>query len=68
MAADLAVFYSNKRGDRKALVTYTSPKHVTKPAGAPLGAVRLRQEDGTIVGNPDGVPAEARAAREDFPM
>ena len=52
MAADLAAFYSELREERKALVTYTNPKHITKPNGAPLGAVKLRAEDGTIVGRP----------------
>ena len=52
MAADLAAFYSELRDERKALVAYTSPRHITKPNGAPLGAVRLREEDGTILGRP----------------
>jgi len=52
MAADLAAFYSEAREERKALVTYTSPRHITKPKGAPLGAVKLREEDGTIVARP----------------
>ena len=51
-AADLAAFYSELRDERKALVAYTSPRHITKPNGAPLGAVRLREEDGTILGRP----------------
>ena len=43
-------------------------RHVTKPNGAPLGAVKLRQEGGTIVANPAGkrtlVPPDVVAARE----
>ena len=31
MAADLAAFYSDLRNEARADVTYTSPKHVTKP-------------------------------------
>ena len=42
MAADLAAFYSDLRNEARADVTYTSPKHVTKPPRAPPGAVRLR--------------------------
>lgn len=64
MAADLAAFYSDLRDERKALVTYASPKHVLKPNGAPLGAVRLREEGGTIVANPAGSPLVPPAVRE----
>ena len=66
MSADLAAFYSELRDDGKALVTYASPKHVTKPNGAPLGAVKLRKEGGTIVGRPssDMIPDEVKALRE----
>ena len=34
MAADLAAFYSEMRDENKVLVTYTSPRHITKPKGA----------------------------------
>jgi hypothetical protein len=66
MAADLAAFYSEARDERKALVTYAAPRHVIKPSGAPLGAVRLREEGGSIVGNPNSelVPSEVREARD----
>ena len=67
MAADLAAFYSEARDEKKALVTYTAPRHITKPNGAPLGAVKLRVEDGTIVGLPltsEHIPEEVMAARE----
>jgi predicted ribosome quality control (RQC) complex YloA/Tae2 family protein len=67
MAADLAAFYSELREERKALVTLASPRHVTKPKGAPLGAVKLREESGTIVARPstsEHIPAEARELRE----
>ena len=64
MAADLAAFYSDLRNEARADVTYTSPKHVTKPPRAPPGAVRLRDELGTHVGRPDAgarrVQGEAR--------
>ena len=67
MAADLAAFYSEARDEKKALVTYARPKHVTKPKGAPLGAVKLREEGGTIVGRPTNsefIPSEVRDLRE----
>ena len=50
-AADLAAYFSELRGERRARVTFTSPKHVTKPRGAPLGAVLLRKEQ-TLHGVP----------------
>ena len=34
----------------QARVSYTSPKHVSKPRGAPLGAVGLKKELGTLLG------------------
>ena len=52
MAADLAAFYSDLKNERKALVVYASPKHVTKPKGAPVGAVQIREELGSWVGIP----------------
>ena len=52
-AADLAAYYSELRDERRARVAYTSPRHVSKPKGAPLGAVRLAKEDGTVLGVPD---------------
>jgi predicted ribosome quality control (RQC) complex YloA/Tae2 family protein len=63
MAADLAAFYSDLRNEARADVTYTSPKHVTKPPRAPPGAVRLREELGTHVGRPDQVPDECKEKR-----
>lgn len=66
MAANLAAYYSDLRTERKAIVSYTSPKHITKPARAPLGAVRIRKEEGTWLGQPDGVPEELKLARERF--
>lgn len=63
MAADLAAFYSDLRNELRADVTYTSPKHVSKPPCAPPGAVTLRKELGTAVGRPDEVPDECKAAR-----
>ena len=67
MAADLAAFYSEARDENKALVTFAAPRHVTKPKGAPLGAVKLREEGGTIVGRPlnsELIPGEILKARE----
>lgn len=63
MAADLAAFYSDLRNELRADVTYTSPKHVSKPPCAPPGAVTLRKELGTAVGRPDQVHEECKAAR-----
>lgn len=67
MAADLAAFYSEMRDENKVLVSYAEPRHVTKPNGAPLGAVKLREEGGTIVGRPtssDLLPPELYEHRE----
>lgn len=64
-AANIAAFYSDGRNERKVLVTMTSAKHITKPRGAPLGAVQVRQEEDVLTGMPEDVPEllqEARAA------
>mmetsp|Transcript_8291 Transcript_8291/g.19812 ORF Transcript_8291/g.19812 Transcript_8291/m.19812 type:complete len:363 (+) Transcript_8291:13-1101(+) len=66
MAANLAAFYSDSRGERKVIVTYTSPKHVRKLPGSRLGTVQLRQEDGTWMANPDEVPEEVKIDRDRF--
>ena len=63
-AADLAIFYSDARSEASFDVTTTEPKHLLKPRGAPLGAVKLRQESGTLVGRPDNVPEECKEARD----
>jgi predicted ribosome quality control (RQC) complex YloA/Tae2 family protein len=63
--ADLAIFYSDLRNENKAEVTAAEPKHVQKPRGAPLGAVKLREEWKTFVGRPDQVPEELKEAREE---
>ena len=63
-AADLAVFYSDARTERKAEVTTAEPKHITKPRGAPPGAVTLRQEGKTLVGRPENVSEDLKEARE----
>ncbi|KAL3917841.1 MAG: hypothetical protein SGPRY_006246 [Prymnesium sp.] len=57
---------SDMRNERKATITFTSPKHLKKPKGAPLGAVRLLKEDGTWLGKPGDVPEELKRAREQF--
>ena len=62
-AADLAAFYSDGRTEVKVPVTVAEPKHVVKPRGAPLGAVKLRQEGEVLYGCPDGVPEELHQAR-----
>ncbi|GKY96793.1 hypothetical protein MPSEU_000638500 [Mayamaea pseudoterrestris] len=64
LAANLALFYSDARNERKAPVTVTLAKHVQKPRGAPLGAVKLRQEDRVIIGIADNVPDDLKEARE----
>ena len=63
-AANLAAFYSDARTERRAEVTTAEPKHITKPRGAPPGAVTLRQEGKTLLGRPDDVPEELKEARE----
>lgn len=57
-AANLAAFYSEARTEQKAAISMADPKHISKPRGAPLGAVKIREELGTIFGNPFDVPEE----------
>lgn len=64
-AANLAAFYSDARNERKAEITCAEPKHVQKPRGAPLGAVKLREELYTLVGRPEDVPEELKQARDE---
>jgi hypothetical protein len=64
-AADLACFYSDFRAERSASVTAAKPKHLQKPRGAPLGAVKLREEWNVYTGYPDAVPDELKQAREE---
>jgi predicted ribosome quality control (RQC) complex YloA/Tae2 family protein len=63
-AADLAAFYSDARTERRAEITTAEPKHITKPRGAPPGAVTLRQEGKTLLGKPEDVAEELKEARE----
>jgi predicted ribosome quality control (RQC) complex YloA/Tae2 family protein len=63
-AANLAAFYSNARTETKAAITTAEPKHITKPRGAPMGAVSLRQEGKTIIGRPGDVSDDLKEARE----
>jgi predicted ribosome quality control (RQC) complex YloA/Tae2 family protein len=63
-AADLAIFYSDLRNENKAEVTAAEPKHILKPRGAPLGAVKIREEWKTFVGRPDYVPDDLKEARD----
>ena len=65
LAANVAIFYSDARSERRAPVTVASPKHIVKPRHAPLGAVQLRQEDQVIVGIPADVPDELKQARDE---
>lgn len=64
-AADLAAFYSDARTERKAPITTADAKHIQKPRGAPLGAVKVRQERETWVGFPENVDDELKVAREE---
>jgi len=63
MAADLAAFYSDLRTERKADVSYALPKYVTKPPRAPPGAVKVKKEEGVILGRPEDVPEECKERR-----
>jgi len=63
--ANLAAFYSEARTERKAVVTLAEPKHIQKPRGAPLGAVKLRHELGSMIGLPHDVAEELKLAREE---
>jgi len=63
--ADLAIFYSDLRNENKAEVTAAEPKHIQKPRGSPLGAVKLREEWKTFVGRPNNVPDELKEARQE---
>jgi NFACT N-terminal and middle domains/NFACT protein RNA binding domain len=65
LAANVAVFYSDARSERRADVTVASPKHIIKPRNAPMGAVQLRQEDKVVVGFPSDVPEDLRLARDE---
>lgn len=64
-AANLAIFYSDARTERRAPVTVAAPKHIQKPRNAPLGAVKIREELMTMVGCPDDVPVELKEARDE---
>jgi len=71
LAANLALFYSNHRGENKAAVSLAEPKHVLKPQRAPLGTVKLRQELAVVMGCPFEVPQECidkRAEGEKAPV
>jgi hypothetical protein len=63
-AADLAIFYSDLRNEARAPVSAAEPKHLLKPRGAPLGAIKVREEWRTFVGRPNHVPEELKEARE----
>ena len=62
--ANVAAFYSDYRTETKAEITVADPKHVLKPRGAPLGAVKVREELYTLTGWPDRVSEELKLARE----
>jgi predicted ribosome quality control (RQC) complex YloA/Tae2 family protein len=64
-AANLAVFYSDNRTERKGEVTAAEAKHLLKPRGAPLGALKLREELKVLVGRPDDVPESLKLARDE---
>jgi len=63
-AADIAIFYSDLRTEARAPVSAAEPKHLLKPRGAPLGAIKVREEWRTFFGRPDQVPDELKEARE----
>lgn len=63
LAANVALFYSDLRSERRAEVTVTQAKHITKPRNAPLGAVTLRQELKVVSGIPSDVPETLTEAR-----
>jgi len=65
MAANLAAFYSEARSERKATITLAEPKHIQKPRGAPLGAIKLRKELKSMLGYPEDVPTELKEKREE---
>ena len=62
--ANVAAFYSDARTETKTDVTAAEPKHLLKPRGAPLGAVKVREELYTLTGWPDDVPDALKEARE----
>jgi predicted ribosome quality control (RQC) complex YloA/Tae2 family protein len=63
LAANLAAFYSDGRSERTVLVSAAEPKHILKPRGAPLGAIKLREELRVYKGYPNDVPDELKEAR-----
>jgi predicted ribosome quality control (RQC) complex YloA/Tae2 family protein len=63
LAADLAAFYSDGRTERRVPVSAAEPKHIQKPRGAPLGAVKIREELRVYNGRPDAVPDKFKEAR-----
>jgi len=65
LAANLAAFYSDARNEQKAQVMAAEPKHLLKPRGAPLGAVKTREELRSYVGRPDDVPESLKLARDE---
>lgn len=64
-AANLAIFYSDNRTEQKAQVTAAEAKHLLKPRGAPMGALKLREELRVLVGRPDDVPEDLKLARDE---
>lgn len=66
LAANLAIFYSEARTNKKALVLVAKARHVIKFRGAPMGAVRVREEEPSMFGFPENVPEECVLARESF--
>ena len=64
-AADLAAFYSDARSEAKTVITLAEPKHIQKPKGAPLGAVKIREELNSLIGRPENVPESLKLARDE---
>ena len=64
-AANLAIFYSDSRMERKAEVTAAEVKHLLKPRGAPMGALKVREELRVLMGRPEDVPESLKLARDE---
>ena len=65
LAANLAAFYSDARTELKAPITSCLAKHLQKPRRAPPGAVKVRYEGPTYLGNPTHVPSECIQQRNE---
>ena len=64
-AANLAILYSDARSEVRFDVTTAQPKHLLKPQRAGPGAVKLRQEESVLTGNPQNVIGLTATAEDD---